>query len=383
VSEIFDFRKTVASIAHMPSTSDRVRDLIVESGLTQHDFALRIGLSDSKLSKALSGSRRFSSLDLARVADLCRVTVDWLINGEQPPLALAARATGGSASIAIHEARRLSTMRSDLADLGFPQPWRPPEIHLGKDGWVAQGARLAEVALAQVEQFGGTVEQGNLVELVEAVFGADVAVVDLGSGFDGLATSSEEVKLIVLATSQVPARQRFTLAHELGHLLVGDDQGVHLDEDVFGKAQSRNPSEMRANSFAACFLMPQARLRAAVGTTGLTERDFAALACDLTVTPTALAYRLKDLRLIDAGTCDRFRVLTARRAASVSGRAAEFAKQVTEASRPRPPGLLVRDTYTAHDVGATTLRPYANLLGVDVEEIRRALDAENGALDAS
>ena len=61
---------------------------------------------------------------------------------------------------------------------------------------------------------------------------------------------------------------------------------------------------MRANSFAACFLMPQARLRAAVGTTGLTERDFAALACDLTVTPAALAYRLKDLRLIDAGTCE-------------------------------------------------------------------------------
>jgi hypothetical protein len=34
-------------------------------------------------------------------------------------------------------------------------------------------------------------------------------------------------------------------------------------------------------------------------------------------------------------------------------------------------------------VGATTLRPYANLLGVDVEEIRRALDVENGTFDAS
>jgi Zn-dependent peptidase ImmA (M78 family)/transcriptional regulator with XRE-family HTH domain len=367
----------------MPSISDRVRNLIRESGLTQHDFALQIGLDDSKLSKALGGSRRFSSLDLARIADLCRVTVDWLITGDEPPLALAARTTGGSAGAAIQEARRLSTMRSDLADLGFPQPWRPPDINRGTGGWVDQGTRLAEAALAQVEQCDGKLEEVNLAELVEAVFGADVTLLDLGSGFDGLATSSDEVKLIVLATSQVPARQRFTLAHELGHLLAGDDQGVHIDEDVFDRAQAKNPSEIRANSFAASFLMPQETIRAAVGPTGLTEQDFAALACDLIVTPAALAYRLKTLRLIDAGTCDRFRTLTGRRAASMAGRGAELAKRVTEASRPRPPGLLARDAYAAHDVGATTLRPYANLIGVDVDDVRRALEVENGAFDAS
>lgn len=367
----------------MLSTPDRVRDLIRESGLTQHEFAQRIGLDDSKLSKALGGSRRFSSLDLARIAELCTVTVDWLITGDQPPLALAARTTGGSAATAVQEARRLATMRSDLSDLGFPQPWHPPGIRLGSGGWVDQGNRLAAAALAQVERYDRPVEQANLAELVETVFGADVAVVDLGSGFDGLATSSDEVKLIVLATSQVPARQRFTLAHELGHLLAGDDQGVHLDEDVFDKAQAKTPSEMRANSFAASFLMPESTLRAAVATTGLTEQGFAALACDLVVTPSALAYRLKALRLIDAGTCDRFRAISGRKAASMMGRAAEFAQRVTEASRPRPPGLLARDAYNAHDVGATTLRPYANLLGVDVDKLSRALDVENGAYHAS
>ena len=367
----------------MPSTPDRVRTLISESGLTQHNFAQKVGLDDSKLSKALGGSRRFSSLDLARIADLCKVTVDWLITGDEPALALAARTTGGSAGSAIREARRLSTMRSDLADLGFPQPWHPVDVDLGTGGWTEQGSRLAAAAQAQVGQVDGPVQQDDLAELVEAVFGADVAVLDLGGGFDGLATSSDEVKLIVLATSTVPARQRFTLAHELGHLLAGDDQGVHLDEDIFDKAQAKNPSEMRANAFAASFLMPEQALRAAAGTSGLTERAFAGLACDLRVTPSALAYRLKALRLVDAGTCDRFRVLSGRQAASVAGRGSEFAKWVAEASRPRPPGLLVRDTYTAYDTGATTLRPYANLLGADVEEIRQALDVETGTPDAS
>ncbi|MHA6622494.1 helix-turn-helix domain-containing protein [Pseudonocardia sp. DLS-67] len=363
----------------MPSTSDRVRDLIRESGLTQHDFAVRIGLDDSKLSKALSGSRRFSSLDLARIADLSSVTVDWLITGDQPPLAVAARTTGGSARRAVNEARRLATMRSDLSDLGFAQPWRPLEISAGTSGWTEQGTQLAMAARARIEG----ADQTDLVGLVEAVFGADVAVLDLGSGFDGLATSSDEVKLIVLATSAVPTRQRFTLAHELGHLLAGDDQGVHLDEDVFDRAQGKTPSELRANAFAAAFLMPEPTLRAAVGGTGLTEQTFAALACDLVVTPSALAYRLKSLRLIDAGTCDRFRSLTARRAASLAERGPDFARQVSEANRQRPPGLLTRDAYAAYDAGATTLRPYANLLGVDVDEIRRALDVENGTMDVS
>ncbi|WP_308816392.1 helix-turn-helix domain-containing protein [Pseudonocardia alni] len=367
----------------MPSTSDRVRDLIKASGLTQHEFGQQVGLDDSKLSKALGGSRRFSSLDLARIADLSKVTVDWLITGDEPPLALAARTTGGSASTALHEARRLSTMRSDLADLGFPQAWRPPVVDLGSGGWVDQGARLAEAALMQADRFDGQLEPGDLPHLVETVFGADVAIRDLGGGFDGLAISSDQVKLIVLAASQVPARQRFTLAHELGHLLAGDDQGFHLDEDVFDKTQSKMPSELRANSFAASFLMPEAALRAAVGTAGLTESSFATLACDLIVTPSTLAYRLKALRLIDAGTCDRFRTLTGRMAASMAGRGPEFAQRVTEASRPRPPGLLARDAYTAHDAGATTLRPYANLLGVDVDNLSRALDRENGAFYAS
>ena len=90
-------------------------------------------------------------------------------------------------------------------------------------------------------------------------------------------------KLIVLGTSQLPWRQRYTIAHELCHLLSSDDQELHLDKNVFDKAQSRDPSEARANSFAAAFLMPEDRLLAAAGTTGLSDTAFAELACDLEV----------------------------------------------------------------------------------------------------
>lgn len=365
----------------MDTTPDRVLRLVEASGLSRGDFARRIGLDDSKLSKSLSGVRRFSSLDLARIADAGDVTVDWLLTGEEPALAVAARTTTGEARTALEAADDYCSARGDLAFLGYPQPWRWPQAPVGGGIPVQQGRALARAALARVGEAGRSVTEPDLPALTEDVFGADVAVIDLDEGFDGLAAASADAKLIVLATSQVPWRQRYTLAHELCHLLAGDDQGVHLDRDVYDKAQAKDPSEARANGFAAAFLMPQDLLRAAVGAAGLTERDFAALSSDLKVSPSALAIRLSQLRLIDAGTCDRYKALTGAKAAAMTGKGEEFARWVAQANTLRIPGLLVRDAYAAYEAGVATLRPYANLIGVDVDELTLALESEDGISD--
>jgi Zn-dependent peptidase ImmA (M78 family)/transcriptional regulator with XRE-family HTH domain len=365
----------------MDDIPDRVRGLIEASGLSRGDFARRIGLDDSKLSKSLGGIRRFSSLDLARIADERGVTVDWLVTGIEPALAMAARTTTGEAHTAVAAARRYSTTRSDLASLGFVQRWRPVPVPSDNGNYGEQGRRLAADALARVQEAGRWVAESSMPQLVEDVFGADVAVIALAEGFDGLSACSAEARLIVLATSTVPWRQRYTCAHELAHLLIADDQGVHLDRDVFDRSQAKAPSEARANAFAAAFLMPEKTLRNAVGRDGLTEAAFAALACDLKVSPSALAIRLSQLRLIDAGTCERYKQLTGAKTATLTGRGEEFARWVAEANTLRPPGLLVRDAYAAYESGATTLRPYASLLGVDVDELRQALESEDGIQD--
>ena len=43
----------------------------------------------------------------------------------------------------------------------------------------------------------------------------------------------------------------------------------------------------------------------------------------------------------------------------------------------------MRDAYAAYETGATTLRPYANLLGVDVDELRQNLESEQGGAGLS
>ncbi len=65
----------------MDETAQRVRRVIDAGGETHRDFAARIDLEPTKLSKSLKGHRRFTPDELAAVATAGGVSVDWLVNG--------------------------------------------------------------------------------------------------------------------------------------------------------------------------------------------------------------------------------------------------------------------------------------------------------------
>lgn len=360
----------------MNTIQDRVRELIQDSGVTQATFAQQLGMDPTKLSKSLNASRRFSSLDLALIADRCHVSVDFLVTGEMPDVARAARASVGSSSErALALADQYVTMRSDLASDGRTQEWRLPEPIALTGRWIDQGARLAARALAMMEEAGFGLEE-PLWESMPTVFGIDVAVQDLGAGFDGLAVASEHARLIIANTSALPARQRFTIAHELGHLLASDDQQIHSDKDIYGPDAKTGESETRANAFAAAFLMPAELIRQ---TDTLDEAAFCSLATRLGVSPLALAYRLNNLGIIDEGTSERWRRISAVKAAERSGGSSQVPGKTADSLTVRAPASLLRDTFAAYEAGEITLRPYAGLLGVDTSILRRQLaQAEEG-----
>ncbi|MEI2778032.1 MAG: XRE family transcriptional regulator [Tetrasphaera sp.] len=365
----------------MSTSTDRVRELIGRSRLSQGEFAAEVGLDAAKMSKSLNGTRRFSSLDLARIAERCGVSVDWLLNGEETPVATAARAaTGSSAEHALREGRELMELRRNANRLGYKQPWSGIAEHGAGGKAIDQGDRLAVAALARVSEAGLDVGGRDLAGVIEAAFGADVCLAPLGEGFDGLAVSSQDGKLILAAITPIAARQRFTLAHELGHLLAGDNQGVHTDSDIYGKESKSGNSEIRANAFAASFLMPEGRLRGEVRP-GFNQADFARLSVELMVSPSALACRLSNLRLIDDMNRDQWKTMSAKGAASISGAIADLAAASAQSSEPRRPGLLKRDLFVAYLEGKSTLRPYAHLVGASTEQIRADLErgAESGA----
>ncbi|GAA1014450.1 hypothetical protein Aple_079280 [Acrocarpospora pleiomorpha] len=359
-------------------TVERIQRLIAGSGLNQAAFAAKAGLDASKFSKSMNGVRRFTSLELARIADVGDVTVDWLLGVDKSVPALAARTRESAATSeaqAIAEADRLAQHWSDLASLGYRQPSTVLDAVPQRGLSIDQGHRLAELALARAADRG--VEPWRVRDLstvVEGVFGIDVRIMRFPRGYEGLSWADDNSRLMVVGTSDIPARQRFTIAHELGHLLARDDQGLHLDPDLSDTAHKKKPSEIKANAFATRFLLPQELLEEEAGRITWSDHSFASLACDLWVSPVNLAWRLYNLGLIDRRQCDAFVRMRSLDAAVLTNRLDSYWEWLATAGQPRLPVPLLRTSFQAYRDGKTTLRPFANLLGTETATIRAAMD---------
>ncbi|MFE0102563.1 TetR/AcrR family transcriptional regulator [Streptomyces sp. NPDC059009] len=75
----------------------RVREVIAAAGVSQREFARRIVMDPSKLSRSLGGSRRFTAAELARIADEGGVDAGWLLGvGGAPGTGSGARSGAGT-----------------------------------------------------------------------------------------------------------------------------------------------------------------------------------------------------------------------------------------------------------------------------------------------
>ena len=103
-------------------------------------------------------------------------------------------------------------------------------------------------------------------------------------------------------------RQRFTIAHELGHVVLHKLDHVHVDKQFPVKmrddisCRAIDPGEIEANAFAAALLMPEAMLKNDLADLGEIdcESDWAIqrLAKQYQVSTSAMSFRLVNLGLI-------------------------------------------------------------------------------------
>jgi transcriptional regulator with XRE-family HTH domain len=173
------------------SIAERVRGVIADCRLSQAEFAVVSSIEASKLSKSLNGSRRFTSLELAKIAELGKVTVDYLLTGEASPLAMAARKSIDSpAELASRVGTRFAELREVAAHLGAPTRFDPlPHGALvGRE--IDRAAVLADRAVRRCAERNLNPTADDLATVIEDAFGVDVAVGPLGDNFDGLTASS-------------------------------------------------------------------------------------------------------------------------------------------------------------------------------------------------
>jgi Zn-dependent peptidase ImmA (M78 family)/DNA-binding XRE family transcriptional regulator len=129
----------------------------------------------------------------------------------------------------------------------------------------------------------------NLIDLLESK-GILVIVTsaDEANMFDGLQAHIGEQPVIVVSLQWPGCRQRFTLAHELGHLLLHDKLPVGMDE------------EKACNRFASAFLLPKEGMLEHLGETrkNIEPRELFILKHEYGLSMAACLFRAADLGII-------------------------------------------------------------------------------------
>jgi Zn-dependent peptidase ImmA (M78 family) len=105
-----------------------------------------------------------------------------------------------------------------------------------------------------------------------------------------------------------PVRQRFTIAHEIGHFVLhvrNKQQRLFVDKSVFKRdddsSTGNDVEEVAANSFAAALLMPEVLVRSEIERQQFDlddEDDVSNLARRFNVSTAAMSFRLENLRLL-------------------------------------------------------------------------------------
>jgi Zn-dependent peptidase ImmA (M78 family) len=105
------------------------------------------------------------------------------------------------------------------------------------------------------------------VEELAAALGIDVRYSAGNDDVSGALIQSEDSVVIAVNSAQHENRQRFTIAHEIGHFLLHKGTEVHFDDDFRVNYRREVSSgiatddEKEANWFAAVLLMPEPFLR--------------------------------------------------------------------------------------------------------------------------
>lgn len=146
------------------------------------------------------------------------------------------------------------------------------------------------------------------VERIAKAQGARIFYKSLDDDMSGFIYRDQTQTVIGVNTHHAPVRQNFTIAHELGHLLLHNQEQLHVDHTFRVRlrsgvsSQGTDEAEREANLFAATLLMPMQFLEADLSGEEyvdlLDSELLRALARKYGVSTEALVNRLKNLGYI-------------------------------------------------------------------------------------
>ncbi len=339
------------------------------AGLSLRELEARIGnrVTAQAIGKYERDESMPSSGVLIALADALDVSVDYLVGDQEMILEAvefrkkkitSKREESQVEAKVLHLLERY-LMVEELLGLRSVEWHRPREAPYPVIQDVSEADRAAQ---SLREHWGlGTDPIPNLVELLEEQ-GIKILSVDL-SNIDGLTArvrraGKDAVPVVVVNRKDWGERQRFTLAHELGHMMM----------EVAGKVDE----EKAAHRFAGAFLMPADALWSEIGKhrTSIGGSELFALKRLFGVSVQALAYRCKDLSIFSESLFRRLFHEFSR----LGWRSPPYEEPF--AMEGELPTRFERLTYRALAEEAVSEPKAAELLGLSVRELNRRMEVE-------
>jgi Zn-dependent peptidase ImmA (M78 family)/transcriptional regulator with XRE-family HTH domain len=237
--------------------------------MTQDDAGKHLGVSRPTFVQIEAGNRSVSSLELDKLAllfgrDIREFVADAFHEEDSLAALFRAQASVVGEPVVLDKLRECMALGRELTNLErlvgidhdlsavatypFPAP---------KTRWEAiqQGQRLAEEERRRLGL--GFAPLPDVNELLESQ-GIRTALVDLPNDVSGLTLRDRKVGLFVVANGvHHHLRRRFSFAHEYAHVVADRDRA-----GLISQASARDDLiEVRANAFAASFLMPEDGVR--------------------------------------------------------------------------------------------------------------------------
>nr|WP_254456138.1 helix-turn-helix transcriptional regulator [Paeniglutamicibacter quisquiliarum] len=256
----------------------RVRDAILSNaeGLNQSGIARQASMTQDALSRSLSGQRNFSAGELAVLAKILHVSLQWLVTGDP------------RVDSHVAEAQPVARGRPDRVaeTVAFPAgAYREVGLSTQSVPVVAPGVSPDDAAREMAARL-AAVSDGPFVHdlpaAVEQALGIGVFVAAEGLAFDARAMVSSSVTYVVVRATGAWYQANLVLARELGELVSGQQPSIGRRSRV---------RDLWSSDFAFALLLPEERLRS-IDWNRQTPRELADFLWEAGVSAKALAQRL-------------------------------------------------------------------------------------------
>lgn len=260
----------------------RIREAREEARLTQAQLAERLNRTQTAVSYWESGKRIPGLDDLMDVSVAVGKAVYFFLPPDEPRQPVSAILRAEAARLASSELDRAVGALLDEAD----RRELPRRVLTIRSTQPAHAANEL-IELAGID--GPRVDVHHVAELC----GVLVLTRDFPDALSGLILELDDGAIVGINSKQALVRQRFSVAHELGHHLLHHAERFHIDVSDSAPPNHDYASERASNEFAAELLMPRRFVARAYDD----DPSPPSLARRFEVSEIAMGYRLVNLGL--------------------------------------------------------------------------------------